>query len=273
MTISAQLSTSDSELLDFEDERLLHCFRAEAESDPRYRELSDGARQVLLDRTQMMNRQGDIWLAQGKTLPKIKALEGGRPSRSGYISKPTLNKYDRELEEAGLLSSEVSKGKIVRPSERGRIHWDAETSTWRTPSIKVWKLDREIWKRAWARFNAWRESMYRLLRRTFYTAKAQSSVWREESLSRSYRGGWKVQVEDRDNDHRAREVTRWRGQGFRVPSEAESVYPYEDETGSAIYLVVRMRGKRFLHVFPEAGSRGDAGSGAAPATWRPETAA
>jgi hypothetical protein len=243
---------ADGELSQAEAERLVHYFRAEAESDPRYRALSDGARHVLLERVQMMNRQAEIWLSQGKTLSKIAALSGGRRSQSGYISKPTLNKYDAELERAGLMTSEMSKGKIVRPTAGGRIRWDEETSTWRTPSIRVWKLDREIWMKAWARLNAWKESMLRLFRRTFYTAKAKTYVRREEGRSRSFHGGWKVPVEDRDNDSRARDVARWRDRGFRVPPGSESIYPYEDEEGSVMYLVVRMPGKRFLHVLPEA---------------------
>ncbi len=152
-----------------EDSQLIVCFQREAESVDRFRALSEIAQQVLLARTNLMDRQGDIWLSQEKTIPLIPAVGGGRPSTTGYISKKTLNKADAELEAAGILSYHWSKGKRTNGFLSNGIPCD------RTPSIKVWKLDHEIWMKAWARFNAWREKMVRMLNRAL----------RYQSLSRS----------------------------------------------------------------------------------------
>jgi hypothetical protein len=195
-----------------ERRHLRACFRREVKSDPRYRTLSPEEQQVLSDRIELMDDQGEIWLSQEKTLPLIRPLGGGRPSQTGHISKPTLNAKDAKLEESGLLWSRWSEGKIVThyaPSTPQRPTFGRRWDIGRTPKIKVWALDRTILMKAWGRFNAWLEEKIRKmgkalrsLRRPFYTDKAKAyldsgsrSSRHSSKPSRSSAGDWRPVVD------------------------------------------------------------------------------
>jgi hypothetical protein len=177
---NARATVADTGTNRTERRHLLACYRREAKSDPRYRALSPDEQQVYIDRIGLMDRQGDIWLSQEKTLPHIRPLKGGRPSQTGHISKPTLNAKDAVLEASGLLAHKWSKGKKVSFYTPRTLTLHKTWNPGRTPPIKVWSLDRTIWRKAWARFKAWLESKLRrstrlVLGRAFYTEKASAN--------------------------------------------------------------------------------------------------
>jgi hypothetical protein len=161
----------DGELLPFELTRLRSVYLMEAQSDSRYSALSPGARHVLKHRIAFMLKSGETYASERTIQRHIPAFDhNGRPSMTGYISRPTLRRYDRELESAGFLTSWRTNGTV-----RNGLP---------TPPIHVKRLDRTLWRKAWARFKAWREQMLGMLRGTFSQVKAKSSRGKRVVASR-----------------------------------------------------------------------------------------
>jgi hypothetical protein len=68
----------------------------------------------------------------------------GRPNTSGHISRMTLRASLTRLEAAGIFTSWRTLGKRVSQSSSNWIR------NGRTPAIRVWRLSRTAWSRAWA---------------------------------------------------------------------------------------------------------------------------
>jgi hypothetical protein len=76
----------------------------------------------------------------------------GRPNTSGHIHRSTLRASLARLEAAGIFTSWKTNGKRVK------AHLDPALSEYRsawirngrTPAIRVWRLNRIAWSRAWA---------------------------------------------------------------------------------------------------------------------------
>jgi hypothetical protein len=144
---------------------LRRAFLKEAKRHPAWPNLSPGARHVFRYEARLMARDGELWMGVRRREKLIAPLTGGRTSRSGHISRPSLLKYERELEKSGLLYRRVSSGKRL-------------ASGLRLPGVKVLVLDREVWRRAWAHHKYAGGSG-----RTFYRARAADNANKKVSES------------------------------------------------------------------------------------------
>jgi hypothetical protein len=68
-----------------------------------------------------------------------------RPNTSGHISRTTLWSSLKRIEAAGIFTSWKTLGKRVQPGQ-WRTAWGRDG---RTPAIRVWRLNRDAWARAW----------------------------------------------------------------------------------------------------------------------------
>jgi hypothetical protein len=204
-------------------EGLRDCYLKDLRADPRWKQLSAGARHVAEHLVLNMNNVGQFYRGsreRARRVPPMPTdpLTGGRPTGSDHISRTSLLKYEKELETAGLISFRDSSGKILPGGLR-------------TSPIKFVVLVRSIWIHAWARFKARFE---RLRRGGLYQGRARAFVKKrvgrlakEEGRYRSLPPPWV------DADNCA--LTR-----------AEH-YVYTDEEGRELYRVIRYPGKRFKH--------------------------
>jgi hypothetical protein len=121
------------------EDALQECYRRDLQKDARWKQLSPGARHVAIHLAGHLGRSGEFFGSAEKRAKVVPALSGGRPSDSGYISLPTLRRYERELERSGLFTVWYTNGKRL-------------ANGLRTSPIKILRLARSVWSRAWARF-------------------------------------------------------------------------------------------------------------------------
>jgi hypothetical protein len=118
---------------------LQKCYRRDLQKDARWQQLSPGARHVAEHLAGHLGRSGEFFGGAAKRAKLVPALSGGRPSDSGYISLPTLRRYERELERSGLFTVWFTNGTRL-------------ANGLRTNPIKILRLARSVWALAWARF-------------------------------------------------------------------------------------------------------------------------
>jgi hypothetical protein len=185
------------------DTKLQDAFLADAQRSPQWHSLSDGARLVATHYIRNMGRSGEVFASSVRRATMVPALTTGRPSQSGHMSRPTLQKYERELEASGLFTSWWTNGKRL-------------ANGLRTAPIKIMRLSRTVWGRAWARFKY-------AFRRTFLHSDYRSHAKRKVASSRSrYRSssfipGWAdncafasgVNRLRRQKDHERERNRRW----------------------------------------------------------------
>jgi hypothetical protein len=94
-----------------------------------------------------------------------------RPNASGHIHRSTLRASLARLESAGIFESWKTNGKLI-----GAI---------RTPAIRVWRLNRTAWARAWATLkHATRRNLYRVETEAFHREgrASQFSGWSKQGV-------------------------------------------------------------------------------------------
>jgi hypothetical protein len=124
-------------------EALRDCYLKDLRRDPRWRQLSAGAQHQAECYVREMGKSGEIFLSERKRVNIVPALPdgpaGGRPSHSGFVSRETLRKHDRELLRSGVFADWFTNGKRL-------------ANGLRTNPIRVLRLTRSVWALAWARF-------------------------------------------------------------------------------------------------------------------------
>jgi hypothetical protein len=129
------------------------CYGRDLRKDARWRKLSPGARHVATHLAGHLGRSGEFFGCAAKRAKLIPSLSGGRPSDSGHISLPTLRRYEAELERSGIFTVWHTNGARIGAGLRAS-------------PIKIMRLARSVWGRAWARFK----------HQTFSLVKAGASV-------------------------------------------------------------------------------------------------
>jgi len=131
-----------------------------------------------------------------------------RTNARGHIHRSTLRASLARLEGAGIFTSWKTNGRLV-----GRL---------RMPAVRVWRLNRTAWARAWA-------TLKHTLRRKMYTVRAEAYSTKKRKSGGDFGPpplGRKVPVWLKDNDAgkrrfilEAEKRDRDEGRAPRLPSE------------------------------------------------------
>jgi hypothetical protein len=150
----------------------------------------------------------------------------GRPNASGHIHRTTLRSSLDRLEAAGIFTSWKTLGKRIAVSD-WRTRWGRGG---RTPAIRVWRLNRTAWARAWGTL---KQTALRIL----YQVRAAACPGDERGSSWQSRAPFWA---DNQPSHRSRNRNRTR---FRkwveagTPVEAiEKIWGHADALEFEAYL-------------------------------------
>jgi hypothetical protein len=207
-------------------------YRKEARKLPGWKPLNRTDKHVARHLARLMTspHSGEVFTNAQKLCTLIPpAPTQRRPNTSGHISRTTLWSSLKRLEAAGIFTSWKTLGKRIAVSD-WRTAWGRNG---RTPAIRVWRLNRDAWARAWATLK------YAVRQGNLNTVRAATCPSDERGRSRQSRAPfWADNQPSRSPSRHSSRFRKW--VEASTPVEAiEKLWGHEEALEFGAYLVAR----------------------------------